>query len=419
MTRERTKTLLNFDCSRSGYLDWLVGRQGEKWSINQRFIREYAGLSLQGLILTAPQGYLLEYLGYGWEYSLSGSLMGLVYYVGSQANLTNWKSTFLNSNIALSECLWGWFIWFVLGVMSVAQLVRRARIKIYRRNPYLGYKPFSHWEVLKYESLNRIPFRIAYELFMLILNLVFCCSVMFYELVEQRNLQNKGQIFFGLFTAVLCLTFSQAWSWSIRYLRYQLKKMTKTTKETDRARRNATVVRSQPQLAITANSNGPGSSTPRTNLRGGQLTRARHKKEPLQKAIVRAKEERQEYDRVTNENEPLLAWPYSHPDRDRLSPIREGEARSEGNNRLQLPEGETEYGRTYNVQPATTSTALLILWQNIERWLWMDIFIWIRRLFGIIFFLNVVLLIVVIAMATVQGWDNPRFMQMCSNYHSS
>ena len=346
--------------------------------------------------------------------------MGLVYYVGSQANMTSLKSTFLNgNNIALSECLWGWFIWFVLSIMSVSQLVKRARVKIYRRNPYLGYKPFSHWEVLKYESLNRLPFRIAYEVFILVLNLIFCCSVMYYELVEQRDLQNKGQIFFGLFTAVLCLTFTQAWSWSIRYLRYQLQKASKATssKETPQC---AHAMRSQPSQHATPNR--PGPTTPRTNQREGQLTRARHKREPIQKAVDRVKEE---YDGEMNENEPLLTWPYSHPDR--LSPIREGESRNEGGgggggggggNRLQLPEGETEYGMTYKVQPATTSTALLILWQNIEKWVWMDMFIWIRRLFGIITCLNILVLLVVIAAATVQGWGNPRFLQMCSNYHN-
>ena len=379
----------------------MIGRQGENWTVNQRFIREYAGLSVQGLIWTAPQGYLLEHFGFGWEYSLSGSLMGLVYYVGTQVNITSLKSTFLDCNVALSELLWGSYIWFVLSTVSLSQLVRRARCVIHKRNPYLGYKPFSKREILKYESLNRIPFRVMYELFMLLLNLLYCCSLIFYELVEQREMQKKGQVFFGLFTAVLCLTFTQGWSWSMRYLHWHLKRITKAIQRSN--------FKTSQTSSSVSGPRPPGNSTPKTNLRGGQLTRERNKNEALQKAAARAKD----YGTVTNENEPLLTWPYSHPDR--LSPTDEGDTINGANNRLQLPEGEFEHETmTYNnIQRTSPSTAVLVLWQNIEKWVWMDIFVWIRRFFGIISLLNVLLLIAVVVTATVQGWDSPRFMQQC------
>lgn len=393
-------------------MDWLIGRQGKNWTVNQRFIREYAGLSLQGLIWTAPQGYLLEYLGFGWEFSLSGSLMGMAYYVGSQFNLTSLKSTFLNNNVALSEFLWGWFIWFVLSIVALSQLVRRARCRIHKRNPYLGFKPYSQWEIIKYESLNRVPFRIVYELFMVVLNLLYCCSVTFYELVEQRDLSNKGQIFFGLFMAVLCLTFVQGWSWGRRYLHWQLRRISKSMKRF--SGRAATVTGTSPTRQ-------PGSSTPRANLRGGQLTRSRNKNnDSLQKSNAINRANKEYTTSVLDENEPLLAWPYSHPDR--LSPIGDSPASSGGNNRLQLPEGDIEHGMipsSYNVQEASTSTALLILWQKIEKWIWMDMFVWIRRLLGIISLMNVVLLVVLVFIATAQGWNNPRFMQECGNNNNN
>ena len=351
---------------------------------------------------TAPQGYLLEYLGFGWEFSLTGSLMGMAYYVGAQANLTGLKSTFLDSNIAVSELLWGWFIWFVLSIVSLSQLVRKSRRVMHKRNPYLGYKPYSHWETLKYESLNRIPFRIAYELFIVLLNLLFCCSLMFYELVELRQLQNKGQVFFGLFTAILCLTFTQGWSWSRRYLHWQMRRISK------KKQRPPSRVVAPGSSPLSPPQTGTGTSPARTNLRGGQLSRSRNKND---KNVSRAKESAKEYGSIMSENEPLLAWPYSHPDR--LSPVGEGATPIGGTNRLQLPEGDAELGMTYNVQKASTSTALLILWQNIEKWIWMDIFVWIRRLFGIISLINTFLLVVVIVIATIQGWHNPRFMQQC------
>ena len=342
---------------------------------------------------------MLEHLGFGWEYSLSGSLMGIVYYVGAQANVTSWKSKFVTSNIALSEVLWGWFIWFVLSIVSLSQLVRQSRLRIDKRNPYLGYKPFSRWEVLKYGSLNRTPFRVAYEIFMAILNILYCCSLIFYSLVELKDMRIKGQAFFGLFTAILCLTFMQGWTWGTCYFNWQLKKISK-------ALRRSPMAASPPPPPT-------GPSTPRTHLRGGQLSR---KNEPLQKAVARVKDDSREYGAMDKDSEPLLAWPYSHPDR--LSPTGESGTRNAGNNRLQLPEGERpDLGMPYHVttiQSASTSTALLILWQNIESWVWMDIFIWIRRLLGIISLLNIALLMVVVVIATVQGWDNPRFMQQCS-----
>ena len=358
-------------------------------------------MALRGLIWTAPQGYLLEHLGFGWEYSLSGSMMGMVYYVGAQANLTRIKSKYIDGNIALSEVLWGWFIWFVLSIVLLSQLVRRARLWIHKRNPYLGYKPFSHWEVLKYDSLNRSPFRIAYEIFIVILNILYCCSLVFYALVEQKDLQNKGQTFFGLFTAILCLTMTQGWRWSTCYLHWQLRKISRALKR-----------RSTAGTAAAPTSPTVGTTTPKTSLRGGQLSRSKAKNEPLQKAVARAGEAFKEYGAATNETEPLLKWPYSHPDR--VSPVPMRGAGNVDNNRLLLPEGETELGMAYHLQPASTSTALLILWQNIENWVWMDIFIWLRRFLGIIFVLNIVLLAIVTAMATIQGWDNPRFMQHCS-----
>ena len=367
-------------------------------------------MALRGLIWTIPQGYLLEHLGFGWEYSLSGSMMGMVYYVGAHTNLTHVKSSkFIGNHIALSEVLWGWFIWFVLSIVCLSQLVRRARLWVHKHNPYLGYKPFSHWEVLKYDSLNRSPFRIAYEIFITILNVLYCCSLAFYALVEQKDLRNKGQTFFGLFTAILCLTMTQGWRWSTCYLRWKLRKISRALKRQSVVRITATSPSSPPPV---------GAATPKTSLRGGQLSRNSNKakNEPLQKAVARVGEGFKDYGSAArNEADPLLEWPYSHPDRVSPVPLRGAGGVVKGNNnRLVLPEGETELGMAYHLQPASTSTAVSILWQNIENWVWMDIFIWLRRFFGIIFVLNIVLLTIVTVMATIQGWGNIRFMQQCS-----
>ena len=343
--------------------------------------------------------------------------MGLVYYVGAQANLTSIQSTFLDCNISLSEILWGWFMWFILSTVSLSQLVRRSRRFLHKHNPYLGYKPFSRLEILKYESLNRIPLRAVYEILMITLNLLFSCSLMFYELVEQRDMKNKGQKFFGLFTAVLCLNFALGWTWSTRYIYWQIRRISKAVKRQSATHSTSLVSNSSSPPSSTSTST-PGTSTPRTNLRGGQLSRTSKSKksETIQQPTSAARNEKfSEYGAMRNsENEPLLSWPYSHPDR--LSPIKEtGSVNAEGdNNRLLLPEGETELGMAYHLQPASTSTALSILWQNIENWVWMDIFVLIRRFIGVVSLANVVLLVVMVVLATYQGWDNPRLIQQCS-----
>ena len=74
-----------------------------------------------------------------------------------------------------------------------------------------------------------------------------------------------------------------------------------------------------------------------------------------------------EYGAVRSDGEPMLTWPYSHPDR--VSPTEEVGNVNAGSNRLQLPEGEPEIDTRYHLQPASTSTAFMILWKNIEQWI--------------------------------------------------
>ena len=47
---------------------------------------------------------------------------------------------------------------------------------------------------------------------------------------------------------------------------------------------------------------------------------------------------------------------------------------------------------------------------SIEKWLWMDIFIWICRCIGVVSLLGTGVTIALAAVATVWDWDNPRFM---------
>ena len=343
-------------------------------------------MSLRGLIWTAPQGYILEQLGFGWEYSLCGSLMGYVYYLGAKSNLAQLhdetlKQSFLDSTIAVSEILWGWFMWFALIISSLSQLEYRIQKWMYKHNPYLGFDPNSTYNTLLYRSLNRCLFRFLYDVFMLMLTIIYCCSLVFYSLVEQTDVPNKGQTFFGLFTAILCLTFSLGWQLGTVYVNWKMKRKAKQQ-----------------------NNNSWMQTPPRRNIqqpRNSPLVRNR------QEIFKRSRAQKQDFDSPTPqtnnmnaslETEPLLSWPYSHPDR---------VSSPQG---LSLPEGspvqiQLNHGR------GSTTTALLILWPNIETWVYLDVFIWIRRLIGVLSVLCIVHNIVLSVIAIVWGWNSARFTQ--------
>lgn len=167
-------------------------------------MREYTGMSLRGLLWTGPAGYALNMLGLGWHYSLAGSWMGLVYYLGGKT--PDWDTDYakrnLNGQIAWSELYWGWWIWFMLELACVSYVVQTVR-------KHLGAKK-CHNKTL---SMLNIFWNGVYEALIFIINIIFACSVGFYQLVQQKDMKNKGQTFFGLFTGVLFLTFVQAFNW--------------------------------------------------------------------------------------------------------------------------------------------------------------------------------------------------------------
>ncbi len=378
--------------SRSGVFDWIVGRQGANWTMGHRFVREYAGMSLRGLIWTAPHGYVLERLGFGWEYSLSGSLMGLVYYVGSNTDTSGLPNqAFFNHGTAAAEVYWGWWMWFMLSMVSLSQLVRRGQVWVYKKNPYLGTRPYSSWENIKYLSLNRPIFRLSYEFFMFVFNFILCSSLIFYSLIEQTDIRNKAQTFFGLFTGVLMLCFSQGWVWSLLFLNIQLKRLAKKARNSPEQEH---LQNGNSQTYDIRKSLSPSLSTgyQRNPSHGNNLDRYETT------AAV-----------ISGETQPLLSWPYSHPDR--VSPT------GERINTLKLPEGNPSVSRHAHhvIQSPSIATAFLILWPSVNKWLWLDVFVLMRRLIGLASFLSTLLTIVLTAIAIVWDIESPRFMHVPSS----
>ena len=368
--------------SRSGAFDWLVGRQNGSWSHNRRFIREFSGMSLRGLAWTAPQGYLLQLLGFGWEYSLSGSLMGIAYLLGAHTSVTHdphFRHTF-DGHTAYAEYYWGTWIWFVLIVSCVAQVVRRMHVWIFTKKEYLGFRPFSTWEKVKYESLNRSFSRGLYEIFMLLFNLLCMCSLIFYSLVVQEDIRNKGMTFFGLFVDVILLTLLQGWSYHTLYLKFM----------TRLKLRNRFLHRNGNSGVLSRSLQSPRASPRIPDL------------DNLETAAAIA----------NSEHKPLLGWngqnaPYN------ISPPLDHRHNSGADSPTDQYRPHLQVG---TVEPATTTTAVLILWPKIEKWIWMDVFIWIRRVIGLASLICTTVTMITCTAALFWNYDTVRYLHPNCTY---
>lgn len=333
-------------CSRSGVFDWLLGRQPNTlWSYQWRFIREYSGMSLRGLVWTGPPGYALQQLGFGWEFSLSGSLMGLWYFLGAKTPVSH-KTAFggiFDSGIAYAEFYYGWWMWFVLCISALSGLVHRIRVWIHARDTHCGYDPFSKSQTLLYLSLNRCATRLSYEAAMVLFEAMLCCAVVFYALVEQEDTRNKGQTFFGLFTSCLFLGLAQSCVWSAACTKRWMKK-------------------------------------------AGLVLCGRQPNPPASE------------DTAPGETQPLL-------------PGVDPSLQVNRSNTLFLPEGSSSLGhaaRSYS--PSPTLSSLVRRWCVLERYVWMDVFVVLRRAVGVVILLSVSSVVVTTILAVWHGWGTDRFL---------
>ncbi len=351
-------------------------------------------MSLIGLVWTLPQGYILQQMGFGWEYSLSGCMMPLLYYIGVHTDTkhihSQRMSQFIDGQSAVSEMIWGLWVWFVLIQCCLSQAVRRARIWIYKRHPQLGFKPFSNIEKIKYESLNRPILRASYECFVLVVTAFYCFTLIYYSLIFLPDRKSQGQTCFGLLAAILFLVSSQAWMWGVRYRNFLLKRYAKKLRG----------------RTSTANAiyNGNTSQTPPSEERDSS--------EVVRAAVMIASSEMEHYEGLSrlvqasststtntntpqNSSPPLLSWPYSHPDR--LSPT--GEQRQQV-----LDMSEHLYPQE------GTQSYFILVWTKLERYVWLDIFILMRRIIGVLTLISTIFSIMMTITATIIGSLNPRFM---------
>lgn len=349
-------------------------------------------MSLRGLIWTLPQGYVLEQMGFGWEYSLAGSVMPLIYFIGANTNTTHVHGhpmrKLVDGSIAVSELMWGMWVWFVLIIACLSQAVRRSRVWIYRRNPTGKYKPFSTFEKVMYESLNRPILRAFYDALVIMLTILYCISVAYYSLVVQKDMRNKGQTFFGLFTAVLFLVFSQSWVWGVRYKTFLLKRYARILR--GRTRTNNAIY------------NGNGRESPNESDSPDEVlakTSCLTSNEELARCegLVNSASGSQTAGSPRMSRGPLLSWPYSHPDR--LSPT--GEQRQQV---LDMSEHLYPNG-------VASRSAFIYVWGILEKWVWMDMFVYARRTIGMVSLITTIFSMMITITAMIIGTDSARFIQ--------
>lgn len=367
--------------SREGIFDWMLQRQEEDWNYTQRFAREYTGMSLRGLVWTAPQGYALQQLGFGWQYSLTGSLMGAVYFAGSKSHF-NISGNFLNGTISFSEFYWGTWVWFVLIISCLTRVVYSTRKWVYSRSTSVR-NPYLRWERLKYESLNYSISQILYNLFMVALWLVFAATCVFYSLIVQTDIRNKGQTFFGLFMSFVSLTFFIGFVWGMAYTRWIFKKSR------------------HDQVEHISRKPHPSRMNDIDRLEGG------------------------EHLYVPGETDPLLPWPYSHPDKvfaeRRRSPTdgsRSSTPLSYSPSLVHLRGTQHNPNKSFSArqqslpvrqQLSSSAYAFILIWPTIEKWICLDIFPWIRHLIGLLSIFSTIMMIVLCCIVIVVDINAPTF----------
>lgn len=212
---------LPFFYSRLGVFDWVLGRPTatQDWvsNWNRRFVREFTGMSLRGLLWTLPAGYLLYLLDFGWQYSLSGSLMGLFYFLGGKLPDPSVNEKIWSNFVGLiphSELMWGAFIWYVLFVSCMVELTKRRRNQLEKRYANIHLQLNTKlFRCCGNDCLSIKCISFLYQMCVVFVVVISLCSVVYYAAVEQADLANKMQTFTGLFIGTVLLVLALGCSW--------------------------------------------------------------------------------------------------------------------------------------------------------------------------------------------------------------
>ena len=176
---------------------------GHKLNNSQAYFypRELAGISMWGLVLTFPTGYILYSLDFGSTYAISGSVIGFIYLISHGTEVSLGPLSCEREKCAYY--IWGFWIWFVLLIISINCLCKSIMFVVPKNKQPIFLRCY------KWICYNKI-YSALFELFAFLFTLLLLASLSFYALVNDSR-DRKGQTFFGLLANILGLVITQSY----------------------------------------------------------------------------------------------------------------------------------------------------------------------------------------------------------------
>ena len=184
----------------NGAFDFLFGHKLNN-SSGYYFPRELAGISMWGLVLTFPTGYILYSLDFGPTYAISGSIIGFTFYISQRARVS--LGTLSCEGEKCAYYMWGFLVWFVLLILSINRLCKTIRFVVKKSKQPIILRCYQ-W--VCYSKI----YVAVFEFFAFLFTLLLLASLSFYALVSDSR-DRKGQTFFGLLVNILGLVITQSY----------------------------------------------------------------------------------------------------------------------------------------------------------------------------------------------------------------
>eukprot|EP00800_Vazella_pourtalesii_P019984 TRINITY_DN6945_c0_g3_i1.p1 TRINITY_DN6945_c0_g3~~TRINITY_DN6945_c0_g3_i1.p1 ORF type:complete len:484 (+),score=82.57 TRINITY_DN6945_c0_g3_i1:32-1483(+) len=193
--------LPNYEGTETGVFDFLLGTKVNDSNSYEYIIRELAGMSLWGLTLTFPTGYILYSLEFGPTYALCGGLIGSTFFFAENMEIDLGPLSCVADRC--SYYIWGFWIWLVLLIVSINHLCKSLRNVVKRpKQPVLLV--CYHW--CCYSKLYTAVFETLAFLFTLLL----LKALIYFSLVNQSS-ASKGESMCGLLFNILGLVITQSY----------------------------------------------------------------------------------------------------------------------------------------------------------------------------------------------------------------
>ena len=193
--------LPHYQGNETGVFDFLLGTKVNDSSVYGDIIRELAGMSLWGLTLTFPTGYVLYSLEFGSTYALCGGLIGSSFFLAENMEIDLGALSCVAE--VCSYYIWGFWIWLVLLIISINRLCKSLRYVVDRpKQPILLV--CYHW--CCYSKLYTAIFEILAFLFTLLL-----LKALIYSSLVNQSSASKGESMCGLLFNILGLVITQSY----------------------------------------------------------------------------------------------------------------------------------------------------------------------------------------------------------------